>query len=324
MLPSLSVIIPNYNGVDLIPVFFPSVIKAVERYQGQKEILFVDDRSTDDSLTLIDGYRRQCPALEILKRNCNGGFSKTCNTGIRAATGQILFFLNTDVGLSEDFFDHFAGHFDDPNTFAVTTCGYRYGSDEQIDGVKLMKWRRGLLRVTENIVNDKLPNNLADLGPLWSASVQGAYFFADAAKVGELRGFDELLSPFVFEETDMAYRALKRGWRIVYEPKSVAYHQVSQSLGVFKRRRVRLIATRNRLIFTWKNIHSPVLLVSHVLFHMLRLLSLNPTIWRSTFMALKNVRRILAARKREKQQSMVDDRALLKQLDRFHRSLMVR
>ena len=94
-------------------------------------------------------------------------------------------------------------------------------------------------------------------------------------------------------------------------------------MGVFKRRRVCLISTRNRLIFAWKNIHSPVLLVSHVLFHMLRLLSLNPTIWRSTFMALKNVRRILVARKREKQQSMVDDRRLLKQLDRFHRSLMV-
>ena len=48
----------------------------------------------------------------------------------------------------------------------------------------------------------------------------------DKKKFMEIKGFDELFSPFYWEDVDLSYRIWKRNWQILYEPNSVAHHQV--------------------------------------------------------------------------------------------------
>jgi len=311
MARSISVIIPNYNGEELIPVFMPTVIAALEKYDGSFELIFVDDCSTDGSLDAVSSFAERRDWFQIITAKRNGGFSKTCNLGVKAAMNEILFFLNTDVALTENYFQRFSKFFDDADLFGVTTCGYRYQTNDQIDGIKIAEWKRGSFRATGNILNGTLAIE-SDDGPYLSFSVQGAHFFADAAKTRELQAFDEIYSPFIFEETDLAYRALKRGWKITYDPESVSYHQIGASLRkAAKPFRYKSISARNRLIFIWKNIHSARLLFSHVGWQLLRLLSLNAVYWAAFLGAIKRLPLILRRRANEKRASIITDEELL-------------
>ena len=51
------------------------------------------------------------------------------------------------------------------------------------------------------------------------------------AKFLELGGFDALLAPFYLEDTDLGYMAWKRGWKVLYQPRSVVYHEHRGTIG---------------------------------------------------------------------------------------------
>ena len=71
----------------------------------------------------------------------------------------------------------------------------------------------------------------------------------------ELGGFDPLYHPLYYEEIDLSYRALKRGWEVRYEPESIAYHKVQSTITRQKKRRqIGWISARNNYLFVWKNI----------------------------------------------------------------------
>ncbi len=305
-LPSISIIIPNYNGEKLIPLFMPSVLSSAKNYGGDWEIVVVDDKSTDNSLEEIKKF----PELRLVEREQNGGFPAACNSGMRAARNDILFYLNTDVELEDDFFHHFAEHFDKEDTFAVTVKGIQYRTKERLDGGKIGIWKRGNIRVTDNYYTEDHPDLKV---PYPSFGFQGAYFFADAGKIHELGGMDEIFSPFIFEETDLGYRAMKRGWKIYYEPRCVAHHDHSTTIkSVASKRRLQMISTRNRLLFTWKNIHSPRMYSSHWLFSIGKLLSLNPTYWSAFLQARKLWPQIAEQREIEKKAARISDEELFR------------
>ena len=47
----------------------------------------------------------------------------------------------------------------------------------------------------------------------------------------ELGGFDEILAPFYLEDTDLGYLAWKRGWKTMYQPASIVYHEHRGTIG---------------------------------------------------------------------------------------------
>ena len=53
----------------------------------------------------------------------------------------------------------------------------------------------------------------------------------DREKFLELGGFDPLLAPFYLEDTDLGYMAWKRGWKVLYQPRSVVYHEHRGTIG---------------------------------------------------------------------------------------------
>jgi len=91
---TVSIIIPNYDGAELLRRNLPKVIAgAGKRCQ---EIIVVDDGSTDDSIKIMQSaYWRT--KLKIIKNKKNLGFASTVNRGVRAAKGEIVVLLNTDV-----------------------------------------------------------------------------------------------------------------------------------------------------------------------------------------------------------------------------------
>jgi GT2 family glycosyltransferase len=137
----------------------------------------------------------------------------------------------------------------------------------------------------------------------------------------DLGGFDELMAPFIFEETDLSYRALKRGWKIYYEPRCQAWHKHSSTIAsVSSEHRRKIISYLNRMIFVWKNIQDPGYLTSHFLYIFFRLLIFpSRTMWIAFTSALKLLSQIRAKRKIEKLRQVLNDREIFKSFKLYYK-----
>lgn len=304
--PSVSLVIPNWNGRKLLEEFLPTVVVAAERYQKDTgaavEVVVVDDCSEDDSVEWLKGYlQRPHPvSIQIVARELNGGFARAANSGFIAARHEIVFLLNNDISVEPGAIAPLVGHFNRPEVFSVCCKAYRLGTDLFDGAGKLGLFQKGHWRVYVNY--DVLPSRLSTDQRLYSFVASGGYAAFDAAKLRQLGGFCELLSPFYWEDVDLCYRAWKRGWTIEYEPSSIVHHRTSSTIGTgFKPKWVRVVAERNRLLLHWINLHDRKWLWLHVFWVVAKLIGsifrLDFVLWRACYEALgllKEARRLRA------------------------------
>jgi GT2 family glycosyltransferase len=93
----------------------------------------------------------------------------------------------------------------------------------------------------------------------------GGFSAFDREKFLGMGGFDDLYYPFYWEDVDLCYRAWKRGWWVLYEPKSIAHHKSHATIDkTYHQEYVAMLHVRNKLLFTWKNLTDPELLIEHV------------------------------------------------------------
>jgi hypothetical protein len=90
----VSVVIPNWNGVDVLARCLDSVISDLRTSGLRYEIIVVDDKSQDDSVHIL---REQFPDVQIILNSINSGFAFSCNQGLKRARGAFILLLNSDV-----------------------------------------------------------------------------------------------------------------------------------------------------------------------------------------------------------------------------------
>lgn len=95
----ISIVIPVYNVRDYLPGCMASVLA---NDLSDCEIILVDDGATDDSGTLCDEFAAAHPDRIRVIHQENGGLGAARNTGIRAAAGEWLLFVDSDDKLSPD------------------------------------------------------------------------------------------------------------------------------------------------------------------------------------------------------------------------------
>lgn len=93
-MPSVSIIILNYNGKDYIEQCISSVLKT--NYPNF-EVILVDNASTDNSIELIEESFKNDLRLKIFRNSANLGFATGNNIGFENATGSYVAFLNNDT-----------------------------------------------------------------------------------------------------------------------------------------------------------------------------------------------------------------------------------
>ena len=121
-------------------------------------------------------------------------------------------------------------------------------------------WLQGTLRVRHRIEPE-----IRESYPCFYGGGGSCAF--DRKKFLEIGGFDELLKPFYLEDTDLGYLAWKRGWKVLYQPASMVYHEHRGTIGKrFSEAYIQNVLRKNFLLFTWKNIHSWGRLISHFWF----------------------------------------------------------
>lgn len=89
--PTASVVIPTYNRADVLP---RAIDSALAQTITDIEVIVVDDASTDSTPELVESYSDG--RLDFYRHDGNKGGAAARNTGIRAATGKYIGFLDSD------------------------------------------------------------------------------------------------------------------------------------------------------------------------------------------------------------------------------------
>jgi len=303
-IPDITLIITNWNGKDLLRECLPSILKAVDFDSKRSyEIMVVDDCSTDDSLKILE---EEFPEVTRLKTPFNMGFQRANNYGIEQTQSKLVMPMNNDIKLDEDALFFLAEHFKKENIFCVSGKFFGFNGKTFLYGNRGGYFRNGHFYLYEKAADDNSQTLFAC----------GGAFMVDRERYLELGGFDNLYHPLYYEEIDLSYRALKRGWQVHYEPKSIAYHKVQSTITKQeKKRSIELISARNNYLFVWKNILDPSLTLQFIVFIPLFLIrdlfKLKSRFWIAFFMALKRMPAALKSRKEEKLNTLFSDHEIL-------------
>ncbi|MBQ8804710.1 MAG: glycosyltransferase family 2 protein [Tyzzerella sp.] len=125
--PLISVVMPIYNVEKHLEQAINSVLK--QSFQDF-ELILVDDCSPDNCPTMCDNYAQQYEKIKVIHHEVNKGLSEARNTGLDVASGQYIWFMDSDdyvdlnlfecvhnsiqcnkaeiivFGLIEEYFDH--------------------------------------------------------------------------------------------------------------------------------------------------------------------------------------------------------------------------
>lgn len=231
---SVSIIIPNFNGKNLLEKNLPSVIKAIENHNLNDEIIIVDNGSSDGSVEFL---KKNYPYVKIIELKENLGFGKACNIGVMESKNDIVILLNNDVYVSENFIAPLLKHFEDKNVFAVSSLSF--GND-----------------------------NKRKIKPDRAIEIEyccAGYTAYDKEKFLYLGGFDPIYSPFYCEDRDLGYRAKRHKWKNLIEPESIVYHEGERTSKKMNKKFVEYIKFRNRVIFYLRNYDNPLKIFIEVL-----------------------------------------------------------
>ena len=243
---TVSVVIPNWTKLPLIK-HLPAVIKACKG----AEIIVVDDASPDDTVAYV---RKHFPGVKVIVNKQNERFAVSCNHGVKAARGDIVILLNSDVAPKPGFLKPLIKHFSANGrsasgrneVFAVSCLEIQ---NSGASGRNRCQFKRGFL-IHSAVKIDGL--NVAGSN-CWATGGSSAF---DRKKYLQIGGMDPLYKPAYWEDIDLSWQAReKHGWKILFEPESRVFHNhETTNVSVFGQRQMEQMAMRNQFLFVWKNI----------------------------------------------------------------------
>jgi GT2 family glycosyltransferase len=152
---------------------------------------------------------------------------------------------------------------------------------------------------------------------LWVSGGAGIFRKSLWEKLG---GMSELYNPFYYEDIDLSYRALKAGYKLVFEPKSIVFHQ-SQTGSIrnnYSPYQIKSIAYRNQILFVWLNISDIPYIIEHLIYlpyHAIyALLTSDNAFIKGLLMAVFSLSRVSVQRKFNHKSWIVTDREALRKI----------
>ena len=239
---SVTVVIPNYNGMKFLGPCLDSL-----RKQTMKEfdIIVVDDASEDGS---VDYIRENYPEVKVIERESNGGFCRTANTGVRAASSDYVLLLNNDTVAEPGFVEGlYSGISGNEKIFSCSACMLRAGEPEILDGAgdlyNIIGWAfaRGQGRPAAEY--ESPANVFSSCG---GAAIYNRRLFIELGMLDE-----EHIS--YLEDLDIGYRARINGYRNMYIPSAKVLHVGSGTYGARHTPFKVKVSARNNVYIIYKN-----------------------------------------------------------------------
>ncbi|MFF0865587.1 bifunctional polysaccharide deacetylase/glycosyltransferase family 2 protein [Nonomuraea sp. NPDC003560] len=218
--PPVTVIVPAYNEQAGIQATVRSLVTT--SYQGQVEVLVVDDGSTDRTAELASalGYDN----VRVITKP-NGGKPSALNIGITQASHEILIMVDGDTVFEPATIGHLVRQLADPAIGAVsgnTKVGNRRGM--------IGRWQH-----IEYVIGFNLDRRAFELLDCM-ATVPGAI---GAFRRSALVALGGVSTDTLAEDTDLTMALCRAGWRVVYEEKALAWTEAPTTLGQLWKQRYR-------------------------------------------------------------------------------------
>jgi GT2 family glycosyltransferase len=241
---ALSVVVVTWRARELLAECLASVEAALQRVDGEAELVVVDNASGDGSVELV---RERHPAARVVELAENAGFAGGVAAGIAASAGDWVALVNNDAVLEPDALARLlAAGRADARAGAVTAQVRFFAARDTINTAGLEIDKVG-------VVSDRLAGAPATDGgdPEEVFGASGCVSLYRRAMLDEAGGFDA--SFFAYgEDADLAWRARMRGWRTLYEPRALAYHHGSATARERSAAKYFLVG-RNRMRMLAKN-----------------------------------------------------------------------
>jgi GT2 family glycosyltransferase len=249
-LPSVAVVILNWNGKSFLEKFLPSVIESA---YNNLSVIVADNASDDDSIEFL---KKNYPAIKILLSNRNQGFAKGYNEALKQVSADYYILLNSDVQVTKNWIEPIISLMEsDEKIAACQPKVLSYKGRRQFEyagacGGFIDKFgypfTRGRIFETCEIDNGQY-NNAIQI--FWAT---GAALFIRAKVFHGLNGFDEFFFAHQ-EEIDLCWRMQRKGYIIYVVPSSVVYHVGGGTLPMGDRKKI-FLNFRNNLIMMTKNL----------------------------------------------------------------------
>jgi glycosyltransferase involved in cell wall biosynthesis len=198
----LSIVIPTYNASRFMPGLLDSIFK--NAIDGM-EVVIVDDCSTDNTLEIARRY-----PTRVIQMSKNGGPAMARNKGVEAASGDIIFFLDSDVIVLDGTIQEVRSFFDkNPSANCVIgVCSTEPLNKGFVPKYMAMFEYIHLLGTHDNRVSVFAPR---------CGAIKKDFF----QKIG---GYDESYKGADVEDFELA-RRINRADSIILDPKILVRHQ---------------------------------------------------------------------------------------------------
>jgi glycosyltransferase involved in cell wall biosynthesis len=96
-LPQYSLVLPIYNEEDTIPELIRRLGELIEQFDGDVEVILVDDGSSDSSYELMVAARQMDPRFKLLRLSRNFGHQVAVTAGLDVASGDAVIVMDSDL-----------------------------------------------------------------------------------------------------------------------------------------------------------------------------------------------------------------------------------
>jgi len=235
--PSICIAILNYNGIPFLEELIPSLRVALKKWGRPCSVVILDNCSTEPD---CEWAKKNCPDIEFISASTND-ILFSYNSFIPDRLEDVIILLNNDLRVSEDFIAPLVKHFIHDDVFSVGATSRDWDDRKFTSGPWFLNTRRGLYYwgYDERIQT-----------PRHTLLTVGGFMAVDRRKYIELGGLNRLFYPAYCEETELCFRAWRRGWRCIFEPGSLVYHFDGGTFQKSSIHRMRL-QLRGAFLFQW-------------------------------------------------------------------------
>jgi GT2 family glycosyltransferase/glycosyltransferase involved in cell wall biosynthesis/tetratricopeptide (TPR) repeat protein len=221
--PEVSIIIPTFNKLELTQ----QCLRALQANTPapRHEIIVVDNGSTDGTVEFLR-VEEAAGRLRAVLNPQNGGFARACNQGVKVARTGLLLFLNNDTQVTPGWLEALAETLRRPQT-GIAGAKLLYANGRiQHAGI-------GFIGNVPDHPHRHAPADAPEVNQFRELDmVTGACLMIRTELFWQLAGFDEAYRNGV-EDIDLCLRVRAAGWKVVYQPKAVAFHLEGQTAGRF-------------------------------------------------------------------------------------------
>jgi GT2 family glycosyltransferase len=256
-MPSLDIVLVNWNAGSLLRNCVHSIEAASQENFSIGQVVIVDNGSIDGS---AEGLISSTLPVKLIRNTDNKGFAAACNLGARGSNANYLLFLNPDTRLFQNSLSAPLAFMQSPENARVGIVGIQLLDEQHLVSRSCARFPTTGMFVLQALGLSRLPwlrhlnMHMSDWTHDTTRAVDhviGAFYLIRRSLFDSLGGFDERFFVYL-EDLDLSLRAHQAGWTNIYLADIQAFHLGGGTSRQIKARRL-FYSLRSRILYGFKH-----------------------------------------------------------------------